>query len=90
MTTGDVRKGGSARRFRSAGSERPSSRARRVAMTGFGDSDSTEWKMSGKKMDAWREGVKGRTKRSFHTGRVDLESSDLGEMRLLGSTQKTQ
>lgn len=66
------------------------SESRRVPTNGFLVSDGIEWKISKANTDSCRGSVKGSVNFSYHTGRVDPESSALVAMRLVGSTQKTQ
>lgn len=72
-----------------SGSGRSLSGTRRVPTKGLGVSEGLEWKISRVRTDSWRERVIGRVNRSFQTGRVEPESSDLVARRRSGSTQKT-
>lgn len=61
---------------------------RRMPTKGLGVSWGLEWKISRVKRDSSGSSERGRRKRSFQTGRVEPESSDLVERRRSGSTQK--
>lgn len=61
---------------------------RRVPTKGFGVSDGLEWKISRVRTAAAGEERRGMTNRSFHTGLVELESSDFVARRRSGSSQK--
>ncbi|MFS7958157.1 hypothetical protein Hanom_Chr07g00674871 [Helianthus anomalus] len=59
---------------------------RRVPTKGLGVSEGLEWKIS--RVSMVGGGGSGMRKRSFQTGLVELESSDLVARRWLGSSQK--
>ncbi|KAJ0906144.1 hypothetical protein HanPSC8_Chr07g0302131 [Helianthus annuus] len=61
---------------------------RRVPTKGLGVSEGLEWKISRVSMVGVGGGGSGMRKRSFQTGLVELESSDLVARRWLGSSQK--
>lgn len=73
----------------SSGSGRSLSGTRRVPTKGLGVSEGLEWKISRVRKESWRGRVSGTVNRSFQTGRVEPESSDLVASRRSESTQKT-